>query len=205
MNERDRRVKRSRRLLQDAFRELLAEKGFHAISVQDVAERADVNRGTFYAHFTDKYALLETVVGESFREAILSRVPTGSPFTMANLELLTLGVLDFLGGFYSHCRPSDRELTPLAETSMQRELSGFLLYWIQHSPSCPSHPIVAPETTATVLSWAIFGAGVEWSRSERSDSDEVRARQIVTLLVGGLAQLGQQPADVPPTELATMR
>src|SRR5437879_5578939 len=72
MNETDRRVKRSRKLLQEAFRQLLTEKGFDAISVQDVAERAEVNRGTFYAHFPDKYALLEQVVGESFREALLN-------------------------------------------------------------------------------------------------------------------------------------
>jgi AcrR family transcriptional regulator len=194
VNEGDRRVKRSRKLLQQAFSDLLAEKGFQAISVQDIAERAEVNRGTFYAHFQDKYALLEVVVGESFREALLKRVPLGTPFSLENLELLTLGVLEFLGGFYSHCRPADRELSPLVETSMQHELYEFLACWLRqiHEDSAPS--VVSPETTATVMSWAIFGAGAEWSRGDRADPAESRAHQIVVLLTGGLAQLGPLPA-----------
>src|SRR5207245_2778046 len=55
----DPRVKRTRKLLQQAFIELFQEKGFAAISIQDITERATVNRATFYAHFPDKYALLD--------------------------------------------------------------------------------------------------------------------------------------------------
>jgi AcrR family transcriptional regulator len=203
MNEADRRVKRSRKLLQDAFRELLAEKGFHAISVQDVAERADVNRGTFYAHFPDKYALLETVAGESFREAIVSRIPEGTPFTMANLELLTVAVLDFLAEFSGHCRPTDRDLAPLVETSMQHALYETLVCWLRQTPGCDETRTVSPETAATVMSWAIFGSGLEWSRNPQTDTSMAEARQILTILAGGLAQIGQLPTDTPTVELAT--
>jgi AcrR family transcriptional regulator len=194
VNEEDRRVKRSRKLLQQAFSDLLGEKGFQAISVQDIAERAEVNRGTFYAHFQDKYALLEVVVGESFREALLKRVPEGTSFSLENLEQLVLGVIEFLGGFYSHCRPSDRELSPLVETSMQHELYEFLACWLRQLHESSPTSAVSPETTATVMSWAIFGAGAEWSRSERTDSAAARAHQIVVLLTGGLTQFGPLPA-----------
>lgn len=54
----DRRVKRTRKTLQDALIALILEKGYEAITVQDVIERADVGRSTFYAHFVDKDALL---------------------------------------------------------------------------------------------------------------------------------------------------
>src|SRR5205814_10062730 len=57
MNETDPRVRRTRKLLRDALVELLAEKSFHAINVQEVADRATLNRATFYAHFVDKFAL----------------------------------------------------------------------------------------------------------------------------------------------------
>ena len=57
VNEADPRVKRTRKLLQDALLELLAEKSFDAITVQDIAERSTINRATFYAHFVDKYDL----------------------------------------------------------------------------------------------------------------------------------------------------
>jgi AcrR family transcriptional regulator len=46
----DPRVRRTRKLLQDALRSLLFERRFSRISVQDIAERATVNRATFYAH-----------------------------------------------------------------------------------------------------------------------------------------------------------
>ncbi|HEY2791136.1 MAG TPA: TetR/AcrR family transcriptional regulator, partial [Micromonosporaceae bacterium] len=54
----DRRVRRTRALLQTALVDLIIERGYHRISVQDVLDRADVGRSTFYAHFRDKDALL---------------------------------------------------------------------------------------------------------------------------------------------------
>jgi len=63
----DPRVKRTRGMLRTAFMELLGEKSFEDVSVADVTERAGVNRATFYDHYTDKYGLLEDVIGEDFR------------------------------------------------------------------------------------------------------------------------------------------
>jgi AcrR family transcriptional regulator len=54
----DRRVQRTRRSLRDAMVELILERGWDAISVQHVCDRADVGRSTFYKHFADKEELL---------------------------------------------------------------------------------------------------------------------------------------------------
>lgn len=54
----DRRIQRTRQSLQDALLALILEKGFEAVTVQDVIDRANVGRSTFYAHFQDKEALL---------------------------------------------------------------------------------------------------------------------------------------------------
>ena len=53
----DRRVRRTRQSLHDALISLILEKPYHTISVQDILDRADVGRSTFYAHFQDKDAL----------------------------------------------------------------------------------------------------------------------------------------------------
>src|SRR5439155_9238418 len=66
---RDRRVLRSRRLLQEALVALIMERGYAAATVQAVLDRADVGRATFYAHFTSKEALLLSVF-EELRESI---------------------------------------------------------------------------------------------------------------------------------------
>lgn len=55
----DRRVLRTKRVIRDALTSLMEEKGFDGITVKDLTERADINRGTFYIHYRDKYDLLE--------------------------------------------------------------------------------------------------------------------------------------------------
>jgi AcrR family transcriptional regulator len=54
MNSPDRRVQRTRKSLQDALRQLFSEKGYDAITVQDILDRANVGRATFYAHYQNK-------------------------------------------------------------------------------------------------------------------------------------------------------
>ncbi len=50
----DRRAVRSKRLIVEAWRELVLEKEYKKISVSNIVERADIGRATFYAHFDDK-------------------------------------------------------------------------------------------------------------------------------------------------------
>ena len=55
----DRRVRRTRARLEQAMLELLREKDARSITVRELTERADVNRGTFYAHYKDVFDLLD--------------------------------------------------------------------------------------------------------------------------------------------------
>jgi AcrR family transcriptional regulator len=54
----DRRVQRTQQLLRGALFSLIQEKGFEALSVQDIIDRANVGRATFYTHFDNKQDLL---------------------------------------------------------------------------------------------------------------------------------------------------
>ncbi|MBT9775933.1 TetR family transcriptional regulator [Clostridium sp. MCC353] len=69
----DRRIRRTQKLLKDSLTQLMKEKEFKNISVKDITDRADLNRGTFYLHYTDTYHLLqqmENEVLEDFQEMI---------------------------------------------------------------------------------------------------------------------------------------
>nr|SBO96920.1 Transcriptional regulator, TetR family [Nonomuraea gerenzanensis] len=57
-------MRRTRRLIQEALVALILDKGYDAVTVTDIIERADVGRSTFYAHFTDKQDVLLSNVGE---------------------------------------------------------------------------------------------------------------------------------------------
>lgn len=68
----DRRVQRTHQLLRRALFELIQEKGFEALSVQDIIDRANVGRATFYAHFDNKEDLLVSGF-EDLRSALKER------------------------------------------------------------------------------------------------------------------------------------
>jgi AcrR family transcriptional regulator len=63
----DRRVQRTRNLLQDAFVEMTIAKGFAAVTVRDITEHAGVNRATFYRHYQDKFDLLDQYAQEVYQ------------------------------------------------------------------------------------------------------------------------------------------
>jgi AcrR family transcriptional regulator len=68
----DRRIQRTRQLLHGSLMGLIQEKGFEGLSVQDIIDRANVGRATFYAHFDSKEDLLASGI-ENLRESLKER------------------------------------------------------------------------------------------------------------------------------------
>lgn len=60
----DRRVRRTKKLLKSGFASLMKEQEFKDIRVKDITDLVDLNRGTFYLHYTDTYDLLEKIENE---------------------------------------------------------------------------------------------------------------------------------------------
>lgn len=60
----DRRVSRTRKALKEALTDLILERGYETVTIQDVIDRADVGRSTFYAHFIDKDDLLMAILAD---------------------------------------------------------------------------------------------------------------------------------------------
>lgn len=66
----DRRVIRTKQQIRQALIELLAEKNESAISVRELAQKANINRGTFYIHYNDIHDLVEQLVNEAVEKLL---------------------------------------------------------------------------------------------------------------------------------------
>lgn len=80
----DRRIRRTKRLLRQALAEIMNEKDFKDITVKEITDRADLNRGTFYFHYTDTYDLRDKIEDElvrDFTEVLSSYHPTAENYS----------------------------------------------------------------------------------------------------------------------------
>ena len=64
----DLRVRRTHKLIRDAFMHLIVEHEFDQITIQDIADKAMINRSTFYRHYIDKYDLIDRLLDDLFGE-----------------------------------------------------------------------------------------------------------------------------------------
>ncbi len=87
MDVQDRRVKRTQNLLAKAFIALTLEKGYEAVTIRDITERADVGYATFFRHYHDKDALLLDVLDVVLAELmdLLPLSPDADPATIGTL------------------------------------------------------------------------------------------------------------------------
>ena len=70
----DKRIRRTKKLLRQALTRLMQQKDFQSITVTDVVREADINRGTFYAHYRDVYDLREKIEAE-MKKVCKERLP----------------------------------------------------------------------------------------------------------------------------------
>lgn len=203
----DRRIQRTRQVLQQAFVEVVREKGktltslreieklFAATSIQEITERANVNRGTFYLHFTDKYMLADAVVRERFHQQLASVLPPEPRWDRRTLRLLIQAVLNALEEKYRHQHQPSLVLSPMVERAVHEELTGLLLTWLKEARGGERRRREPLETIARVVSWAIFGTAVQWSQEETMVSLEEMADVISQVIMEGVARLA--PDTVP--------
>lgn len=88
----DRRVKRTKRMLAEAILSLVVEQDYEAITINEITQRADINRATFYLHYNSKDELLMEALEEKFEELVVSfhQVSTDDPIWHASeIDLLT--------------------------------------------------------------------------------------------------------------------
>lgn len=156
----DRRVERTRQSLQNALSELILEKGYEKVTVQNVIDRANVGRSTFYAHFEDKEQLL-----------------------LSGFEPLRAEFEDFLSGRdFDHETPWALSLAMFQQaqkqrgayitvTHVQKHLYGFLLDHLKQSLP-KRNKNIPPELLAHYVASSFIALLTWWIDNDYSRSAE---------------------------------
>ena len=178
----DPRVVRTRKLLIEAFLSLMAEKPFDEITVQDITTRATVNRATFYAHFLDKYALVDSIIQTGFAGTLARWVgePTDTP--EAYLERIFLAIAEHLVSLTTQCRRSYLTFETLVEAQIKGQVREHVRTWLQGQARTRDMAAQRLEVAATLLSWSLYGAAMEWKTRGQTQSAEAFGRDALPLI-----------------------
>jgi len=178
---RDPRMRRTRQLLQGALRTLMQTKSFDEIAVQDITEAATVNRATFYDHYTDKYALLESMVAGGFHQLLHERNVSYDGSCPSAVNAVIMATCDYLTATHAGnaCRRQSA-FEPLVEAAMTAAIRRVLMAGMPKSASVADLP---PEVVATAASWAIYGAVKEWFNTPQRPSAEYVVPRIMQLII----------------------
>ena len=96
----DRRIQRTRKALIDSLRELIFEKGYDDISIQDITDRANMGRATFYLHHGEKDDLLSDLLHNVVREFIDSTPEILSDYWNLQSTIATQKIFEFAASQY---------------------------------------------------------------------------------------------------------
>ncbi len=187
---RDPRIRRTRKLLQGALGNLMQAKSFDEISVQDITEAATVNRATFYDHYTDKFALMEAMIGGGFHEFLHERqlrYETGCPAALGEIIQATCD-------FYTQAHSGgacDRQTAfqPLMDAAIVKAIQRLLMEGLQRAQAPASS---SAELIAAAASAAICGGVKQWlSMPERPPAETVVAH--LQKLILPMLEAGAKP------------
>jgi len=167
----DPRIRRTRRLLQQALEKLLTTREFDKISVQDISEAATVNRATFYDHYSDKFALLNCLVAARFQDLLAARRVRFDGTCSSALKALVLGVCDYLA--------EQRQMEPHMESAVIGVVRGMIL---EGSKRHRANTGVSAEMMAGTISWAMYGAALEWLKMPNRPPSEEIAETVFALV-----------------------
>lgn len=189
----DRRVERTRQLLEAALLALIKEKGFDAISVQDIIDRANVGRATFYAHYDNKLDLLAS--GFEGLEADLKKEQGDARNHSANAdERLFSFSHALLAHAYRHREVFPAMVSKGGGAVVQHVLRNLLLQLVRDDVKTmalqENKNLVPPEAVAQFIAGGLFGLLMWWLNGKMQlsveDANKVFRRLSVPALKAAL-------------------
>ncbi|MCL2353131.1 MAG: TetR/AcrR family transcriptional regulator C-terminal domain-containing protein [Defluviitaleaceae bacterium] len=118
MKKDDRRVKRTKKAIQEALAELMLEKELQSITIQELADKADIHRATFYTHYEDVYDLYSQMEQSAIDE--INEIITNESYTYKEVPKI---IVDYV---FDNAKMSRLFLTKNLSRSFYHKMSKFL-------------------------------------------------------------------------------
>lgn len=179
----DRRIRRTENLLFDALTALLHEKPITKITVKELCEKADINRGTFYAHYADQYALLDSII-EKVSKGIRAF------FTDSDSARSEVEVYKKLLTVFHYVRNNSELCSVLLSTNTKVDFSDLVINFMMEENffNLSSFSINSERAMKYVCSFIAMGAiGLirDWLEYGMVESNEEMARLLLNLVNEG--------------------
>lgn len=195
-NNQDLRITRTKQSIRDALVELIEEKGFEALTVKDITTRANINRGTFYAHYQDKFDLMTKCEEEIMHEMtritkqnfprLIKVIEVDSPTLAPNP--IAISMLEYINKNSEFMKAM---LGPGGNLTFQSRLKDFLWKTIftngSNSFIKEENLLVPGQYLASYIASAHIGVIQKWLESGRKESPLEMANILSTMTINGLA------------------
>src|SRR5690625_3484484 len=188
----DLRIQRTRKSLNQALITLIEKKTFSAITIQELADEAMINRATFYLHYDDKYDLLEKCVKDNLDAIMLKHVKPVRHIKdgIFYIDIFHEIVTDILNSVESN----ERFFQIMVESNCDNLIKDYFI-GIIHEQFVPQIEGVLEKTQAEnhkeitihLIVSAILGVMTWWITSEERNSPEEIAKIIVHVVTKGPA------------------
>ena len=190
----DLRVIRTKNSIRNALVELIEEKGFETITVKDITTKAKINRGTFYAHYQDKFDLM-TKCQEEIMQGMSDIAKRNIPDVIAELGTdsplnkpftVFVSIFEYLNVNSEFMKAA---LGPKGDLSFQTKIKDFMLKTLfendQNSLIKEENLLVPGHFLISYIASAHIGVIQQWLDSERKESPQEMARILSTITVNG--------------------
>ncbi|GFZ33251.1 TetR/AcrR family transcriptional regulator [Clostridium zeae] len=175
----DPRAARTRILIQDAFLSLTGEKIFEAITVKDIVERANINRSTFYAHFEDKYILLDQLLSEAFSSGISSKFQSDVQLNEDTLKTLIVAMCNYHENISNHCNIVYKSISSYMDNKIQLKLKELIALMLTNTTSFGIIEKENLDLLSIMISSSIYGATSYWYSNRRRISAKELSHNIL--------------------------
>ncbi|MCI2847289.1 TetR family transcriptional regulator [Staphylococcus hominis] len=171
-NKVDPRVIRTKQLLVEAFLNVSQEKEMTQITVKNITDRATVNRATFYAHFNDKYEILDYSLSMTILKDIKEALSISETLNGQIISKLFVSIAYYLENVQNACKLNRETFCNHAHKCINNELEDIFTLMLQHK--YPEHDSSIIENSASFLAAGLCGLARHWL-----DTSELSAEQFI--------------------------